>query len=113
MCGSEGSIFLRDDCFTVWEFKKGRSNDKKIRRKLGAKPGGAGAADPAAISHVEHQKNFEDVVRALKKGMPPLIDGPEGRKSVEIILAIYRSALAGGKPVQLPLKRTPLRKPFR
>ena len=60
-----------------------------------------------------HQKNFEDVVRALKKGTPPLIDGPEGRKSVEIILAIYRSALTDGKPVQLPLKRTPPRKPFR
>jgi predicted dehydrogenase len=106
---------MRDDCFSVWEFKKGRSNDKKIMQKLGAKPGGAGAggADPAAISYVEHRKNFEDVVRALKKGTQPLIDGPEGRKSVEIILAIYRSALTGGKPVQLPLKRTPIRKPFR
>jgi len=106
MCGSEGSIFMRDDWFSVWEFKKGRSNDRKIIQKLGTKSGraGAGAADPA---------NFEDVVRALKKGTQPMIDGPEGRKSVEIILAIYRSALTGGKPVQLPLKRTPLRKPFR
>jgi len=110
-----GSIFMRDDWFSVWEFKKGRSNDRKIIQKLGTKSGraGAGAADPAAISYVEHQKNFEDVVRALKKGTQPMIDGPEGRKSVEIILAIYRSALTGGKPVQLPLKRTPLRKPFR
>ncbi len=115
MCGSQGSIFMRDDRFSVWEFKKGRSNDKKIMQKLGAKTGGAGAgaADPAAISFVEHQKNFENVVRALKTGTPPLIDGPEGRKSVEIILAIYRSALSGGKPVPLPLKRTPIRKPFR
>jgi predicted dehydrogenase len=115
MCGSEGSIFMRDDRFAVWEFKKGRSNDKKIIRKLGTESGsaGAGAADPAAISYVEHQKNFEDVARALKKGTQPLVDGREGRKSVEIILAIYRSALTGGKPVQLPLKRTPLRKPFK
>lgn len=115
MCGSEGSIFLRDDRFSVWEFKKGRSNDRKIIQKLGTKSGGAGAgaADPAAISHVEHRKNFEDVVRALNSGTQPLIDGPEGRKSVEIILAIYRSALTGGKPLQLPLKRTPIRKPFR
>jgi predicted dehydrogenase len=115
MCGSEGSIFLRDDRLAVWEFKKGRSNDKKIVEKLGAKTraGGTGAADPAAISFKEHQKNFEDVVRAVKKGTKPSIDGREGRKSVEIILAIYRSALAGGKPVKLPLKRTPIRKPFR
>jgi predicted dehydrogenase len=115
ICGSEGSIFMRDGRFLVWEFKKDRSNDKKIMQKLGAKSGnaGAGAADPAAISYVEHQRNFEDAVRALKKGTQPLIDGAEGRKAVEIILAIYRSALTGGKPVQLPLKRTPARRPFR
>ena len=115
MCGSNGSIFMRDDRFAVWEFKRGRSNDKKIRQRLGTEPGsaGAGAADPAAISFVEHKKNFEDVVRALGSGTEPLVDGREGRKAVEIILAIYRSALTGGKPVQLPLKRTPIRKPFR
>jgi len=115
LCGSEGSIFMQDNSFTVWDFKKGRSNDKKIMQKLGARQGaaGAGAADPAAISYVAHQKNFEDVVRAIKKGTQPLVDGREGRKAIEIILAIYRSALTGGKPVQLPLKRTPVRKPFR
>ena len=115
MCGSEGSIFMRDDRFSVWEFKKGRSSDKRIRERFStaAAVAGAGAADPAAISFAEHQKNFEDVVRALKKGTAPLVDGAEGRKAVEIILAVYRSALAGGKPVALPLKRTPVRRPFR
>jgi predicted dehydrogenase len=115
MCGSEGSIFMQDNGFTVWNFNKGRSNDKKIMQKLGAKPGGngVGAADPAAISFVQHQLTFEDLVRALKKGTKPMVDGLEGRKSLEIILAIYRSALTGGKPVQLPLKRTPVRRPFR
>jgi predicted dehydrogenase len=115
MCGSEGSIFMRDEAFAVWEFKKGRSNDKKILQKLGVKAGGAGvgAADPAAISFVQHQKNFENIVRALKTNTAPMVDGPEGRKSVEIILAIYQSALKGGKPVQLPLKRTPVRRPFK
>jgi predicted dehydrogenase len=74
---------------------------------------GAGAADPAAIDYVPHQKNFENMVSALKKGDKPLVDGAEGRKAIEIILAIYRSALAGGKPVRLPLKRTPARRAFR
>ena len=51
MCGSEGSIFMQDNRFTVWDFKKGRSNDKKIRQKLGANPKekGEGAVDPAAM----------------------------------------------------------------
>ena len=108
-------MIVRDDRLAVWEFRKGRSNDKQIIQKYGVRErtGGTGAADPAAISFREHQKNLEDAVRALKRGVSPLIDGPEGRKSVEIILAIYRSALTGGKPVKLPLKRTPVRKPFR
>jgi UDP-N-acetyl-2-amino-2-deoxyglucuronate dehydrogenase len=53
------------------------------------------------------------VIKALKKGTAPMVDGPEARKSIEIILAIYQSALTGGRPVHLPLKKTPVRKPFR
>ena len=106
---------MRDNSFTVWDFKQRRSSDNKIIHRFSAQQSGpgAGAADPAAIDYVPHQKNFEDVVNALKKGAKPLIDGAEGRKAIEIILAIYRSALAGGKPVQLPLKRTPARRAFR
>ena len=106
---------MRDNSFTVWDFKKKRSSDKRIRQKFLAESGktGAGAVDPRAIDFNGHQKCFEDAVRSLKAGKKPLVDGPEARKSVEIILAIYRSALAGGKPVRLPLKRTPVRKSFR
>jgi len=114
LCGSEGSIFMRDSSFTVWDFKKKKPSDKKIMQKFRAESGevGAGAADPKAIDFIGHQKCFEDAVRSIKAGNKPLIDGPEARKSIEIILAIYRSALKGGKPVQLPLKRTPVRKSF-
>ena len=114
MCGSDGSIFMQDNSFTVWEFRRKQAADRKIREKFA--PGnapGAGAADPAAIDFVPHQRAFEDVVKALQKGTAPMVDGPEGRKSIEIVLAIYCSALAGGRPVHLPLKRTPARKPFR
>jgi predicted dehydrogenase len=114
LCGSEGSIFMQDDKFTVWDFKKKMPSDKKIKQTFQADLGGvgAGAADPSAIDFSGHQKNFEDAVRALKAGKNPLVDGLEARKSIEIILAIYRSALAGGKPVRLPLQRTPVRRSF-
>ena len=115
LCGSDGSIFMRDNSFTVWDFKKKWPSDKKTRQNFQPELGqaGAGAADPKAIDFSGHLKNFEDAVRALKAGKKPLIDGAEARKSIEIILAIYRSALKGGKPVQLPLKRTPVRRSFR
>jgi predicted dehydrogenase len=105
---------MRDNAFTVWDFKKKKPTDKKIMQKFRAEPGkaGAGAADPRAIDFSGHQKNFEDAVRSLRRGQKPLIDGTKARKSIEIILAIYRSALTGGKPVHLPLKRTPARRSF-
>ena len=49
---------------------------------------------------------FEDVLKAIKKGTRPLIDGPEGRRSIEIILAIYKSAELG-KAAKLPLSGDP------
>jgi UDP-N-acetyl-2-amino-2-deoxyglucuronate dehydrogenase len=39
-----------------------------------------------------------------------MIDGAEGRRSVELILAIYKSAQTG-KPVKLPLTADPILKP--
>ncbi|CAB1078106.1 oxidoreductase [Alkalispirochaeta odontotermitis] len=115
LCGSDGSIFMRDNSFPVWDFKKKWPSDTKTRQIFRAELGeaGAGAADPSAIDFSGHQKCFEDTVRAIKTGKKPFIDGNEARKSIEIILAIYRSALKGGKPVQLPLKRTPVRKSFK
>ena len=115
MCGSDGSIFMRDNGFTVWQFRQVQPVDRKIHQRfmaLGDRPG-AGAADPAAIDFSLHQRVFEDAVKAISQRTAPMVDGLEGRKAVEIILAIYRSALAGGKPVPLPLNRTPVRRAFR
>ena len=114
VCGADGSIFMQDNSFTVWQFRRERSSDRRIRQKFAPSAGpGAGAADPSAIDFVPHQRAFEDVAQAIKKGTAPMVDGQEGRKAIEIILAIYRSALTGGKPVRLPLKKTPARRPFR
>jgi UDP-N-acetyl-2-amino-2-deoxyglucuronate dehydrogenase len=38
-----------------------------------------------------HERQIEDFLRAIIKGTQPLIDGEEGRKTVEIFTAIYRS----------------------
>jgi predicted dehydrogenase len=70
---------------------------------------GGGAADPTAIGHHGHTQLFKDVLSAIKKGRQPSIDGPEGRRSVEVILAIYKSAQSG-RPVKLPLKSDPVMK---
>lgn len=115
VCGSDGSVFMQDDKFLKWEFRESRPTDEKIISELStnASAAGAGAANPSAIDYTWHKMNFEDCVKSIRTGKKPSIDGKEARKSVELILAIYKSALNGGKPVDLPLKKTPKRKSFK
>ena len=64
--------------------------------------------DSSAISYQGHLDQLKDLLKAIRTGSQPLVDGQEGRKSVEIILAIYQSSWSG-KRVNLPLKRDPRR----
>jgi len=50
-----------------------------------------------------HERNIEDFLQALLEGRKPLITGEDGRVTVEIFTAIYRST-RDGKPVKWPLK---------
>jgi predicted dehydrogenase len=75
--------------------------------------GGGGASDPAAIGHHGHAREFRDMLDAIRRKRPPSIDGREGRRSVEIIQAIYKSAESGGKVVKLPLGGEPLHRVIR
>lgn len=103
LCGSQGSVFLADEAFRVWDFAEERPEDAGIRATLmqGAAGRGLGANDPKAINFTGHQRNFEDVVRAIREGRPPRIDGNEARRAVALICAIYESARNGGRRVEL------------
>ena len=108
--GSEGSAVLEEEDLKCWDFAKSRREDQAILDAMqNATSGGGGASDPAAIGHHGHAAQFSDFVAAVRKDRRPAIDGQEGRRSVEIILAIYKSAETG-KAVQLPLKSDPVLK---
>jgi predicted dehydrogenase len=108
--GSEGTAVLREEDLTVWDFARPNRADAALKKRMAAKTKtGGGASDPAAIGHHGHTAQFKDVIKAIKSGSTPLVDGHEGRRSVEIILAIYKSAETG-KAVDLPLKGDPVLK---
>jgi len=102
--GDQGTVIMADEMFMRWEFARERPEDEDIRTRLAFGKGfvGAGAADPRAISYVNHREQIRDFVNAIATGTEPIVDGREGRKSVEIILALYRSAREG-RCVELPL----------
>jgi len=103
LSGTEGSVFLADESFEVWDFKNALPEDAGVHETLmsGGK-GGLGANDPKAINFLQHQRNFEEVVSAIRDGRVPCVSAVEARKSVELIEAIYQSAAAGGKKIGLP-----------
>ncbi len=49
-----------------------------------------------------HERQIEDFLQAIIEGRKPLITGKEGRVTVEIFTAVYRSA-RDKKPVKWPL----------
>lgn len=107
--GTTGSVIVEQDAILLWDFAEATPEDDAIRKTFG---GGSstsgGAADPTAISFVGHQKQFEDFLQAIENDVQPLVDGREGRKSVELILAIYQSSWTGQR-VKLPLAGDPQR----
>jgi predicted dehydrogenase len=55
----------------------------------------SGAARPMDITAAGHTALYRDFVAAISEGRAPLVDGREGRKSVSLVEAIYRSAERG------------------
>lgn len=103
LSGTRGSVTLEEDAIRVWSFAEEQPRDAEIRVRLASgDSAGGGAADPAAIDHTGHMREFQAIARSIEKGEAPLIDAREARKSVEIILAIYRSAETG-REIALPL----------
>lgn len=108
--GSAGSAVMEEEDIVKWDFAKEQKRDAAIREAAAArKSGGGGASDPAAIGHHGHALQFADVLAAIKRGTPPLVDGPQGRQAVETILAIYKAAETG-RAVKLPLASDPVLK---
>jgi predicted dehydrogenase len=102
--GESGSARVEQDDVTLWSFATEAPGDDVILESLRRATGfSAGASDPRGINHAGHRDQLADFLKAIDTGGVPRVDGREGRKSVEIIRAIYQSAKTG-QAVRLPLK---------
>ena len=109
--GTTGAAVLRDDKLTAFEFAAPLAADAQHLAPA-TEGAGAGANDPKAIGHAWHRLNLEDAIGAIRTKGRPSVDGAEGRKAVELILALYASAQQGGVPVDLPLPTDPRLQPL-
>jgi predicted dehydrogenase len=78
-----------------WQFKDPQPVDKDIVEKF--------SVNPPNVYGFGHQAYYEHVVNCLKSGSPALVDGLEGRKSLELISALYES-VETGQEVKLRFK---------
>jgi UDP-N-acetyl-2-amino-2-deoxyglucuronate dehydrogenase len=100
--GDQGTIVLEEGRIVVWKLADASPEEEEAMLNLEGGGGGSGAGDPMAIGSERHRRQILDFVEAVQTGRPPLIAGPEARKAVEIIRAIYQSANEG-RMVTLPL----------
>jgi len=96
-CGDRGTIIIEADRIHTWSVQgmealaSGEASD--VARA---------ASDATRFGDVGHKKQIQEMVRVVQQNTEPMINGPEGRKAVELIEAIYRSARTG-EVVELPL----------
>lgn len=78
-----------------WRFDDGLDDAATVKAQT--------AENPPNVYGFGHSKLYADVIRAISTGTKPMVDGWVGRRALEMVLAIYKSAREG-KPVKLPLK---------
>jgi UDP-N-acetyl-2-amino-2-deoxyglucuronate dehydrogenase len=86
--GERGALILDGDAIGCWAI----DGDKE--ESGGGEQITDGSANPAAISNEGHRLQIEDMMRAVIEDRAPMIDGREGRKSLEVVVALYKSAVS-------------------
>lgn len=96
LTGTEGTVLVEGDRVVAADLRTpleepfGRGDDER----------NAGETSPVVSNVAGHRAILEDFARAVRTGGRPLCDGREGRRSVELVRAVYESARTG-RPVEL------------
>jgi len=103
--GDKGTVIMAAGNLLRWDFAEERPGDEDIRKKYMPDAGleAKTSSDPMAFSYATHREQIREFIEALDEDRAPFVDGREGRKAIEIIMAIYESSRSG-KAVELPLK---------
>jgi predicted dehydrogenase len=95
--GATGSVIIGGiavNRMEVWEFSDSEAEKQGIFA--------AQENDPPDVYGFGHRELIQDMIQAIREDRLPAVHGEEGRKALEIILAIYHCQKTG-QPVTLPL----------
>lgn len=79
-----------------WKFENNNEDEETVKRE--------NSEMPENVYGFGHNPLYADVIHAIETNTKPLVDGEAGKRALELVLAIYKSA-AEGKPVKLPLDK--------
>ncbi len=77
-----------------WRFSDGMDDPESVIAEF--------AENPPDVYGFGHTPLYADVIDAIKHDREPYVNAQAGRRALELVLAIYKSA-AEGRPVKLPL----------
>lgn len=79
-----------------WIFENQEESSDEIKQKY--------SETPKNIYGFGHTPLYKNVIEAIENNEKPLVDAEAGKRALELVLAIYKSA-GEGRPVKLPLDR--------
>lgn len=94
--GTAKAAGTSDNIIEEWSFADASDDPDEVKRKF--------SENPPNIYGYGHIPLYADVIEAIQTGREPLVSAKEGKRALELVLAIYKSA-ADHCPVKLPLER--------
>lgn len=91
--GERGSVSVSDGAISTWLFRDKDEMDIEAGIYMKNSIDNKRASDPMAFDHTYHKKQIQQIVDSVKNNTEPDVNGEEARKSVKLILAIYKSSL--------------------
>ncbi|MDA2939143.1 Gfo/Idh/MocA family oxidoreductase [Acidobacteria bacterium AH-259-A15] len=91
LTGAAGTAVLEHDQLMATDLLSRREEDAEV----GERSQNASASSPVVSDVRGHGKIMEDFLDAIQNDRAPICDGREGRKSVELVQAIYQSSRTG------------------
>ena len=95
--GESGTVCiggLAVNTIETWKFEDNMEEEAELLKNQ--------EGDPDTVYGFGHTSLFKNVIDAINNNTEPLINGEEGKKAMEIILAAYKSRLTG-LPVKFPM----------
>ncbi len=94
-CGTVKAGGTSDNIIEEWRFADNIDDPELVKATY--------HENPPNVYGFGHTPLYADVIDAINTDRAPYVDGEAGKRALELVLAIYKSA-AEGRPVKLPLE---------